>query len=99
MIHEDLGKSMAVLNAARRGVTVYGIPWKSMLTFGAEAGWFAIRRSLRSGRGGSIPIARLALTLKFCLNIKIRRSRKKSGRALAGNCTSWWQNSDRGDVR
>jgi hypothetical protein len=37
MIHEDLSK---VEGCPRRGVTVtvYGIPWKSMLTFGAAAG-------------------------------------------------------------
>lgn len=37
MIREDLGK---VDGCPGRGVTVsvYGIPWKSMLTFGAEAG-------------------------------------------------------------
>jgi hypothetical protein len=37
MIREDLGK---VDGCPERGVTVsvYGIPWKSMLTFGAEAG-------------------------------------------------------------
>ena len=37
MIHEDLSK---VDGCPRNGVTVtvYGIPWKSMLTFGAEAG-------------------------------------------------------------
>lgn len=37
MIHEDLSK---VDGCPERGVTVtvYGIPWKSMLTFGVEAG-------------------------------------------------------------
>jgi hypothetical protein len=37
MIREDLGK---VDGCPERGVTVtvYGIPWKSMLKFGAEAG-------------------------------------------------------------
>jgi hypothetical protein len=37
IIREDLGK---VDGCPERGVTVsvYGIPWKSMLTFGAEAG-------------------------------------------------------------
>ncbi len=37
MIREDLGK---VDGCPKRGVnvTVYGIPWKSLLMFGAEAG-------------------------------------------------------------
>jgi hypothetical protein len=37
MIHEDLSK-MEGCPAAGVNVTVYGIPWKAMLTFGAAAG-------------------------------------------------------------
>ena len=37
MIHEDLSK-MEGCPAAGVQVTVYGIPWKAMLTFGAAAG-------------------------------------------------------------
>ena len=37
MIHEDLSK-MDGCPAAGVKVTVYGIPWKSMLTFGVAAG-------------------------------------------------------------
>jgi hypothetical protein len=46
MIHEDLSK-MDGCPAVGIKVTVYGIPWKSMLTFGVEAGPVRNRAELR----------------------------------------------------
>ena len=47
MIHEDLSK-MEGCPAAGVKVTVYGIPWKSMLTFGAAADPSTTRLSCRN---------------------------------------------------